>query len=198
MDIQQYIDSGILQEYCMGVISEDGRKEVEINCEQYPEVKAELRSIALSLQRYAETYAKWPGETLQEKIWQTLENLNKEKKMEANDLPLINKFTNYKQWLHMVSSMIPEGLPEERICKVLRKDDDVMQLLLVSATDFEEELHEDLHESFIILEGRCECYVGDQAFQLEAGGFTQIPLHVAHDVKLLTPRVVAILQRIRA
>jgi mannose-6-phosphate isomerase-like protein (cupin superfamily) len=196
MNIEQYIESGILQEYSLGVLSEQERAAVERDCALYPEIKMALRNIELGLQKFAEANALWPGPELQDSIWNTLENLNKEKQMDPEDLPIINEFTDYRKWLTLVKELVPKQQDEDRICHVIRHTDTITQMVLASKTDFEPEMHTDLHESFIILEGRCECYVGKRTFQLGPGGFTAIPLDEMHSVKLLSPRVVAILQRI--
>lgn len=196
MNIEQYIDSGILQEYSLGVLNEAERAAVERDCAMYPEIKMALRNIELGLQKYAEANAVCPAPELQNKIWNTLENLNKEKQMDPENLPIINEFTDYRKWLTLVQGLLPKQQDEDRICKVLHHTDTVTQMLLSSKTDIPVETHEDVLESFVILEGRCECYIGNNIFELGPGGFTEIPLHVRHSVKMLTPRVMAIVQHI--
>lgn len=196
MDIGAYIDSGILQEYALGILNDAQRAEVERVCATNPEIKMALRNIELGLQKLAEANTVWPGDELQDKIWATLENVNKEAQMDADSLPLINEFTNYKNWLCFVQDKLPKEHTEEQFMQVLQHNDHVTQILLSSKTDIPTETHEHVLESFVILEGRCECYVGNRTFQLGPGGFTEIPLHVPHSVKMLTPRVVAIVQHI--
>lgn len=196
MDIGAYIDSGILQEYALGILTDEQRAEVERICAAHAEIKMALRNIELGLQKFAEANAVWPGDELQNRIWATLENVNKEAQMNAENLPLINEFTDYKSWLRFVQDKLPTEHAEEQFVQMLQHNDQVTQILLSSKTDIPKETHEDVLESFVILEGRCECYVGDHTFQLGPGGFTEIPLHVPHSVKMLTPRVVAIVQHI--
>jgi mannose-6-phosphate isomerase-like protein (cupin superfamily) len=95
-----------------------------------------------------------------------------------------------------VRPLIPPKIQEDRVVKVLRESDKIIQMLIVSKTDFDNEVHVGEHESFIILEGECECTIGDKVFRLKPGGFTEIPLYTDHDVRVLTPYVTAIVQRI--
>lgn len=53
MNTRDYIESGILEEYVLGVTSPQERKEVECLSSVYPEVKAELVRLEESLEQYA-------------------------------------------------------------------------------------------------------------------------------------------------
>jgi len=62
---------------------------------------------------------------------------------------------------------------------------------------YPDEVHTDVWESFIVLEGECECYIGtDTVVRLKAGGYLEIPMHEHHDVKIISDYVVGIMQRI--
>ena len=196
MNIQEFIENGTLEQYCLGILTADKMQEVEILRKQYPEIGTEITNIETSLERYASTCTLQPPTDLQGKIWDTLENLEKERHIDLSDLPLISRFSNHHAWLGVVRPLIPSPVNEERTVHVLRESDNVIQMLVISKTDFEDEVHVDEHESFIILEGECECAIGDDVFNLQAGGYTEIPLHTSHDVRIISPYVVAILQRV--
>lgn len=57
MDIQAYIESGILEQYVLHLLSDQERTEVEQVLAKYPEIKAELNAIEAALQQYAEADA---------------------------------------------------------------------------------------------------------------------------------------------
>lgn len=186
----------MLEEYCLGILAPAEREQVEAAASMYEAVRKEIKSIQAALNVYAAQAALWPGRELQDQIWSTLENLEKEKAHDLNNLPLINKYTDYRQWKKMVRPLMPASLPDERIVEVLRHTPEVTQVLIISRTDVEDEVHVHEHESFIVLEGECECNIGGQAIRLGPGGYIEIPLHTHHHVKALTPYVIAIMQRI--
>ncbi len=196
MDIKAYINSGILKQYALDVLDSSARAEVENMCALHPEIKKELERIQDTLENFAIENPVAPPPELQNSIWATLQNLNKEKEMNPEDLPFINRFTDHNKWLRFVQSRIPAEITEDRIVDVLQHNSLVTQALVISKTDFENEEHEHEMESFVILEGRCECTVGDNVFELGPGGFAEMPLHTPHSVRMLTPYVVAILQRV--
>jgi len=196
MNSHDYINSGILEEYCLGTLAAAERTHVEAAASMYEEVRNEIRSIQDTLSIYVAKAAIWPGWELQDPIWGTLENIEKEKALDLNNLPLINKYTDYGNWKKMVRPLMPINVPDERIVEVLRHTPEVTQVLIISRTDVEDEVHVHEHESFIVLEGECECNIEGQLVRLGPGGYIEIPLHTHHHVKALTPYVIAIMQRI--
>jgi len=196
MNVQEYIDSGILYDYSIGALSQKEKAAVDRICALHPEVKAELQHLQQALEQNAKETATWPAAELQETIWNTLENINKEKAGNLSDLPVVNKYSDYNNWKRLVHPFMPKEIKEDRIIKTIRQSGGVTQMLIISKTDVEEETHSDERESFIILEGECECHIGDNVYKLGPGGFLEIPMHISHNVKVLSPYVVAVLQHI--
>ena len=196
MDIQGYIESGILHDYCVGNLSPAGRLEVEQTCAQYPEVRAELQQLQNLLEKYAEGGASAPAPQLKQNIWNTLENINKERVGDLNDMPLINKYSDYQNWKRIVAPLMPQQIPTGTVAMPLRDAAGIQQTLVIAFDNVAEESHEHEKESFLILEGECECYVGDNLYRLGPGGFLEIPLYTSHNVRLLSPYVVAVVQTI--
>lgn len=82
MDIKQYIASGILEEYVLGMISETEAKIVEQNLLQYPELKIELNKVEDALASYAQAKAIPMPEGLSTSIMQSIHDL------ESGDSPI--------------------------------------------------------------------------------------------------------------
>lgn len=194
MSIEEYIASGIVYDYCMGLLSEKEQQEVERMAGKYAEVREEISAVQTALEVRTTTAAKVPPAEMKDKIWGVLENIEKEKLASPDDLPIVNKYSDANNWRRMVSHLIPLGVPEGMDVQMLRQSEGVTQMLVTSAVDVPDEVHENEIESFLVLEGECMCYIGDEQVKLSAGGYIEIPLHVHHNVVALTPRVVAILQ----
>lgn len=190
MNIQEYIASGILQEYCLGLLSGEEKAIVETNCRLYPEIQAELEACRAALLHHAQT----PDPSLRKSIWNLLENVNREEKgLEGR--PLLNRFSEKDTWLRWVQPFLPAVLDRDLFVRVIRDDGQCRQMILWSKVDIPEEEHADVQESFMVLEGECACYVGEEVFRLCAGGYFEIPMHTRHSVKILTPEVLAVVQR---
>jgi anti-sigma-K factor RskA len=67
-DLKAYIESGILELYAMGDLSQSERHEVELMLANHPELLIELIEIEKSLQAYTEQYAIEPAEHLRDRI----------------------------------------------------------------------------------------------------------------------------------
>ena len=199
MNAQEYIDNGMVLDYSLGLLTGEDKAAFERALLAYPELADELKALQTGLEKYASAYSKAPSSSTKEIIWGTLENLLLEKEMDLNKLPLINKFTDYKAWYNAVKPLLPKTVSGEPFMHLLTGTDTVTQVLVMSATDIPDEVHEDVYESFIILDGECECHIGtDTVIRLQAGGYIEIPLHQHHDVKIISSYVVGVMQRIAA
>jgi quercetin dioxygenase-like cupin family protein len=197
LNIVEYMESGVLQQYCLGLLPADERKQVEQVCLQYPVVKQELSAIASSLETFAGVSAMQPPAFMKDQIWNTLQNIGKEKEGSLDDLPLINKYSDHNNWKRIVLPLIPTVIKkEDTLVKVLRQSGGVTQVLMISGTEVPDEVHEDEYESFIVLEGECECQIGDNVIRLGPGGFIDIPLHTHHHVTAISEYVIAVMQRV--
>jgi anti-sigma-K factor RskA len=73
VNIQEYIESGILEEYALGVLDEAQRAEVERLAAEYPEVRQELNLVQQGLETYAQAHTQEPPAGMRERVlsgWQ--------------------------------------------------------------------------------------------------------------------------------
>jgi phosphate/sulfate permease len=69
MNIQAYIESGILEEYVLGTVSPQEKQEVECMSHIYPEIKEELLRTESALEEYALKHQTSPPASLKESIF---------------------------------------------------------------------------------------------------------------------------------
>lgn len=72
MDVNEYISSGILESYALGLVSAQERKEVECMSHIYPEIKEELDRICLAMEEMAKAQSVAPPPALKTKIFAQL------------------------------------------------------------------------------------------------------------------------------
>jgi mannose-6-phosphate isomerase-like protein (cupin superfamily) len=194
MDIQAYIKSGILEEYCMGQLSGEEQAFLIQMTLLYPEIKKALTEVELLIEKLAISAAVEPRPVIKDRIFTELGFVSADIQLNIMKLAAIDKNADHEAWLRAVNSLIHDKPADGFVRHELRKDDHLQQMLVIAATDVAEEEHGDYLESFLILKGDCECTVGNDLFKLSAGDFIAIPLHVKHDIKILSPHVVAVLQ----
>ncbi|HEX2630568.1 MAG TPA: anti-sigma factor [Chitinophagaceae bacterium] len=74
MNLQEYISSGIIESYVMGMASDKEAAEFEQLCEQHPELQEARHRFELTLEERAHLNAVSPPQGLKEKIWQAIQN----------------------------------------------------------------------------------------------------------------------------
>ncbi len=197
MNLQEYIESGVLELYALNQLDAAEREEVERMIAVFPEIKAEFDQIQLALESYAASNAIQPDQRVKVKLQETLSQLEKEKALHLENLPLITPYSDHTKWLELVEEMVPQTLAKgQMFTHTLQQTDKLVQLLVVASTDIPDEVHDESHESFLILKGRCKCTVANEVRYMEAGDFMAIPLYEHHDVEILSDKVVAILQHV--
>ncbi|WP_316781134.1 cupin domain-containing protein [Pedobacter antarcticus] len=192
MNLQTYIESGILELYVLNMLDETTYNEVQDCILKYPELTGEIASIEKALENYALQNAVEPSAALKAKIEQALftTSIN----FSQGEVVPINELSDYHKWLDFVSAYFPEALNAENFAELVTDDQRIKQVLVVSSFDIDEESHADEYESFLILKGRCRCTVDNEVFYLEPGGYTQIPLNTNHRVEIIEGPVMAIVQ----
>jgi hypothetical protein len=78
MNANEYINSGILQDYCLGLLTDDEKKNVDAMCQAYPEVAKELQLLHLALEQYADGNKKWRRNELRSIVLESLKKLWKD------------------------------------------------------------------------------------------------------------------------
>ncbi len=194
MEVKKYIESGILEEYCLGRLIEEEQSFLVQMSLMYPDVKAELEAVELTMEKLAELAAVEPAHDLKHRILASLGFDNVADRFDINNLPAVDDNADLETWLNTLNHLIPEDPAEDFIYHVIRNDKHYQQMLVVTKNDIPEEEHGDFLESFFILKGQCKCTVGNNFHHLGAGDFLEIPLHVPHDINIESPYVVGILQ----
>lgn len=191
---QKYLQSGNLEAYCLGQLNAEEMEELKLMCSRFPEVKRELEAIEFALETMALQTAISPRDELKGRLFEKL-GFEQTTRLDLQNLPIIDDSTNYKDWLDALGHLIPKDPEEIIIFQPLTQTPALTQSLVYTRMSIPEETHEDLIESFFILEGSCRCMVDGQEYILNPGDFLEIPLYVNHDITLLTSHVVAILQQ---
>ncbi|MGZ3871837.1 MAG: cupin domain-containing protein [Mucilaginibacter sp.] len=193
-EIQKYIESGVLEQYCLGLLNEEEKRHLIQMAVRYPEIKAELDAIERSVEQLAAATAVEPPLRVKQNILATLGFDSAATGLDITDLPVIDQSVDPLPWLHALAHLMPDEPVEGFIAQVIRDDNLARQILVITSEDVAEEEHDNLRESFFVLKGHCECTIGDHVYALGPGDFIEIPLNKKHNVRLVTPVVTAVLQ----
>jgi len=90
VNLQEYISSGIIESYVMGLASESERAEFDQLCTQYPELVAARRDFEEKLEKYASENAEIPPSTVKVKVLEAIGNSPSRKSTSPNSPKIIN------------------------------------------------------------------------------------------------------------
>ncbi|MBD2702975.1 hypothetical protein IC229_20180 [Spirosoma sp. BT702] len=138
--------------------------EIERIAQVHPVVGAELIRLSEYLATYATVEPVTPGPQLKNRVMNALDRLGESPAIDLDNLPLINAYSDAEQWKRTVAPIQPPDNYRNIFGHVLRQDDEVEQLLIWVKQKIDPEAHHDERESFLILEGRCECSIGGNSF----------------------------------
>lgn len=92
MDIKQYIESGILELYVLGQLSQEEMAEVAVMQERYPEVAQEILKISNTFEKLGQAYAKPAPAQVWEKIANQLPDQSNKSTKISNPSPSYLKY----------------------------------------------------------------------------------------------------------
>lgn len=70
-----YITSGILQDYCLGLLAEEDERKVEAICHAYPQLARELQLLQQALEKYAGSDTVRHRNELRRGVWEAVKKL---------------------------------------------------------------------------------------------------------------------------
>lgn len=89
MNTQDYISSGILEQYVAGTLSPQEKKEVECMSHIYPEIHDELHTMQLAMEGYVMSQSVTPPASLRDKILNQLKSLEPQPNIPVTSAPVI-------------------------------------------------------------------------------------------------------------
>jgi hypothetical protein len=75
MNIGDYVTSGVLQDYCFGLLTNEEELKVEAMCNSYPEVAKELQLLRQGLEKFAGSKETWRSDILRNAVWESVKKL---------------------------------------------------------------------------------------------------------------------------
>mgnify|MGYP002073274195 FL=1 len=106
--------------------------------------------------------------------------------------PMLDATSNWLEWQKKVEGIKP---PEDfdNIHLHTLESSETRELFVIWVKEYvPEEVHHDLLESFLLLEGSCECLISDEqgntrTVQLHAGDYIEMAIGETHDIRITVP-----------
>lgn len=202
-DIKEYIQSGILEMYVLGLTSAEENTEVAQMMAKHDEIAEELDRITEALIVPAESENVSLDPTIKPLVMATIDYQERLKNGEAVSFPpALNqgaKKEDYSEWLNRKDLQLEGDDLEDISLRIIGYTPGMLTGILWLKHGAPYEIHDKEIEKFLILEGSCDIVMDDKVDSLKPGDYYSIPLHLGHSVKV-TSNVPckAILQRVAA
>ncbi|MBA3665198.1 MAG: hypothetical protein H0W61_13445 [Bacteroidetes bacterium] len=187
MNIEEYINSGILDLYVLGLTSEGECGEIELLASEHILIKQEIEKLRSGIEAYVKLQAVSPGPLVKPLLLATIEYSerirNGEQPVEAPELTEVSRIEDYAQWLNRKDMAAPEKYEGVHV-KIISHSPAMTCAIVWIANEAPPETHTDELEKFLIIEGECDIIVDGIKNHLVPGNYFPIPLHKTHMVKV--------------
>ena len=201
-NLKEYIESGILESYVLGITNAEESAEVEEMSAAYNGIRTEINLISESIEKYAELHAIEPSITIKSFLLATIDYTERLKKGEPVTVPPIlhqgSAIADYDDWLKAKAAVVPDDFNNLH-ARIIGYTPEAITAIVWIKEFSPPEVHTDELEKFLILEGTCNITIGEQVHRLVPGDMLSIPLYISHEVKVTSEiPCKVILQRIAA
>ena len=197
MDIKTYISSGIVEQYCLGMLSDTERTVVEGYAAEFPSIKDEIDRITDAMESYALANPIQPTSSVKARVllaaYQTEAGAGKA----FPPLIIDNSVTDdFRQWLDGVNIPPPGESFDNLSFYDLPSTEAVTNFMIWAKEGHDEEEHNEFREFIVILEGHCDMYMNGEKKHYKTGEIIRIPPFVPHYAVVTSDLpMVAIVQR---
>lgn len=167
----------------MGTASEETIQQVESWIASHPEIAQEVQEMELALEQFTLAKSIAPSDQVRKKILAKLR------------VPKLEEDRSLETW-QAIANRYPPELDQVIHTQRLAKQSNTLTYLVHAQKALPHEEHDDMQESFLLLEGQMTCWIGETPNFMKAGDYMQIPLHTDHWVEVTSPQpALIILQR---
>lgn len=199
---ESYLQEGVVEAHVFGTATAKQSALLLNATTQFPQLLEDITSCELLLEKYLMANAVPPAQKMKPSIFATLDFIERLKSGESITAPpLITKqssISDYSYWLNQPEYQPPTNY-NEVFAKIISASADQTTAIVWVKDSANAEVHHDVYEHFLIVDGTCDIFVENDKFSLVPGDMFTIPLHKSHVIKVTsTVPCKVIMQRIAA
>ncbi len=185
INIEEYIHSGILELYVLGLTSAEETLQVNELLLLHPEIQKEVSDICLTLNKMNAPVE--PNESIKPLIFAIIDYTERLQAGEEPEFPPVlnpnSKVSDYEKWLSR-KDMVSTTTTENAFAKIIGYTPTGTTAIVWLLNYMPSEIHTNESERFLIVEGSCDINFNDTTYSLNPGDYLEIPLHVYHTIKV--------------
>ncbi|MEO8146636.1 MAG: cupin domain-containing protein [Bacteroidia bacterium] len=201
MNLKEYITSGVLESYCLGLVSEQEQFQIEKLAASHPEVQMEIDSIYNSFEQVAAAGAVAPPPAVKNNLMLRIYEMESGVGKKYPPLIKVNSTAKeFSDWLAVNPITNPERDTFENLHTYdLPSTDEVTNFAVWAKQGHDDEEHNDFLEYIVILKGSCDMYMNGVRNHFNEGEIIRIPKDCNHYAVITSEEpMVAIVQRVAA
>lgn len=197
MNVDKYISSGVLENYCLGLCDAAENAMIEKYALTYPAVKNEIEKIRNSLEDYFQSNQVKPSSAVKTNI---MLSVYRQAVLEDKAFaPLIGKQTDVSvlaSWLADKRIDEPAENFDNLFITELPSTEHVINFIVQAKAGHETEMHEDFIEYLYIVRGSCIMNFEGEERAYKAGDIIQVDPHINHTAIVTSEQpMIAFVQR---
>lgn len=182
MNVEKFIASGILENYCLGFTTEAENAEVELYASLYPEVKKELEHFRSVFENYVLSNKIVPSPHVKFAVMQSVYKHQLEKDDVYPPLLSAGRSTDdIASWIANHPLPPPEGAYDNLFIRKLPSTEFFTNFIVWAKSGLETEMHTDCKEYVYVIKGSCTVYFEGEARSYVAGDLIIIPPCIHHN-----------------
>ncbi len=201
-DIQAYIKLGVIEQYVLGLTTDEETAEIELLAPGEPMVAKAIDEFCQLLENYAFNNTIETPKTVKPFLMATIDYMERLGGGEEVTFPpylsAISKIEEYSPWLNRKDLQLAKNF-DGIYAKIIGFTPQVTTAIVWIKEMAPQEIHTDEFEHFLIVEGTCTVTIGDEVHNLQAGNYLSIPLFKTHHVTVTsTIPCKVVIQRVAA
>ncbi len=197
MNILAFIESGILETYCLGFCTPEEVIEIKNLSAIHPGIKQEINRLRQLFEEQLHTHAITPSPSVKTAVMQSV--YKQQSLVDYRYAPLIDEnceTTQLEKWITLHGIKAPVEEFENLVITELLSTDRVINFIAAAKTGHEQEVHEDFIEYLYVIEGSCTMDFNGEEKSYSRGDIIAIPPKVHHTAVVTSKKpMLALVQR---
>lgn len=197
MKLQDFLASGIIENFCLGFSSDEESKLVKKMAAAYPEVQQELDEVRTSLHLILKRAEIKPARSVKMAVMKSI--YSQQASIEPGFVPLLDTVNNFDSiYAALAANDIhwPTENFDNLYAQELPSTREIINFAVWVKNGHEEEMHTDRNEFIAVLEGSCEMVMQSGRTKYGKGDIINIPINVPHSAEITSAEpMFALVQR---
>lgn len=181
MNATEFIQSGIIETYCLGFTSNEENILVEKMAAEHKEVKNEIERVRTSFKEFLVRRKIQPSPSVKKSVMKNI--YSQQATANKEWVPLMNEEVDFKRFYEAVEAnklVAPVDFYDNLFVQQLPCTNEVINFAVWAKAGHEKEVHFDYNEFIAILEGSCNMLMEGKIIAYQKGEVITIPPGIPH------------------